>query len=80
MKKTVILALFVLLASSVCYAETTKQAVEGMGGFWSKEAERSGLKESTSSWGSFLKNINPAKFFKDQEDAYKTRQTGSKTK
>ena len=77
MKKAAVLALFVLFVSSVGYAETTKDVVHKVGNFWSKEAERSGLKESTSSWASLFKNINPGKFFKDQQDSYKARQTGA---
>ena len=77
MKKSAMFALFVLLVSTAAYAETTKEVVGKVGNFWSKEADRSGLKESTSSWGNFIKNINPGKFFQDQQNAYNARKTGA---
>ena len=41
--------------------------------FWEKEGERSGLGGSGSRMGKFLRNLNPAPFFKDQDEKYKAR-------
>lgn len=76
MKKMGLAVLFVLFVSTLGYAETTKQAVGQAGGFWQKEGERSGLAESTSSWGKFWENMNPGKFFQDQQNAYNARKGG----
>lgn len=77
MKKVSILVLMSALAASTAFAATTKETLKTesakWGSFWSREGERSGLKESTSSWGNFFKNVNPGKFFKDQQDAYNAR-------
>ena len=82
MKKALLTAFAVafVLASSAAYAETVKEAVQKNNGWWAKEGERSGLKESTSSWGKFWENANPAKFFHDQKMAYDARKTGSVAK
>ena len=80
MKKTAALALFALLLATPVFAETTKDAVNNVGSFWSREAERSGLKESTSSWGKFWQNANPVKFLKEQREAYDARKGGAATK
>ena len=82
MKKT-IMALFAVafvFASSAAYAETVKEAAQKSGDFWAKEGERSGLRESTSSWGKFWQNVHPIKFFQDQQDAYNARKSGSVAK
>ncbi len=84
MKKAAMLVLMILMASSVCYAATTKDTVKGFsekaGNFWAREGERSGLKQSTSSWGSFWSNANPVTFFKTQQDSYNARKAGSVVK
>ena len=81
MKKIALIVFAVVFMASAAYAETTKEAVSKMsekaGNFWSREGERSGLKESTASWGNFWKNINPGKFFADQKSAYEVRKTGT---
>ena len=81
MKKAALVVFAVALMATAAYAETTKEAVgkmnEKAGNFWSKEGERSGLKESTSSWGKFWEKANPATFFKTQQDNYNARKTGS---
>ena len=79
MKKTM-MALFAVafvFASSAAYAETVKEVAQKSGNFWAREGERSGLKESTSSWGNFWANIHPVKFFQDQQNAYNARKSGS---
>lgn len=73
MKKAAMLVLVMMFGAALASAETVKSASQKTGDFWAREAERSGLKESTSSWGNFWKNINPGKFFKDQQDAYNAR-------
>lgn len=82
MKKTamVVFAAAFVFASGAAYAETVKEAAQKTGNFWAKEGERSGLKESTSSWGQFWAKINPTTFFKDQQDAYNARKSGSVAK
>ena len=77
MKKTVVLLFVLAFAVSTAYAETVKQAAGNTGSFWQREGERSGLKESTSSWGKFWTNANPAKFFKEQQEAYDARKGGA---
>ncbi len=76
MKKAALLVLLLAFSASMASAETVKSASEKTGNFWSKEAERAGWKQSTSSWGSFWQSVNPAKFFKDQQDAYNARRSG----
>ncbi|MGH7197167.1 MAG: hypothetical protein ACREH5_00265 [Candidatus Omnitrophota bacterium] len=44
-------------------------------GFWDKEAERSGLGRASAS--NFFKNLNPAPFFRDQQEKYKARKAAS---
>ena len=44
-------------------------------GFWDKEADRSGLSRASAS--NFFKNLNPAPFFKDQQEKYKARKAAS---
>jgi len=82
MKKVmmIVFAVAFVFASSAAYAEKVKDVVEKSNNFWAKEGERSGLKESTSSWGNFWTNINPGKYFKDQQDAYNARKAGSVAK
>ncbi len=41
--------------------------------FWEKEGERSGLGNSGNGVGQFIKKLNPAPFFKDQNEKYKAR-------
>ena len=77
MKRTAVILFAVALAASTAYAETTKDAAQKVGNFWQKEGERSGWKDSTSSWGQFWSNLHPIKFFKDQEDAYNARKPGA---
>ena len=43
--------------------------------FWDKEAERSGLNRMSAS--NLLKNLNPAPFFKDQQDRYNARKAAA---
>lgn len=40
-------------------------------GFWAREAKRSGVSE----WkpGNFIRNLNPAPFFKEQKERYEAR-------
>jgi len=48
-------------------------------GFWEKEGERSGLSHMgnpANAMGTLLKNLNPAPFFKEQQDRYNARKTG----
>lgn len=81
MKKVMmVFAVALALAASAAYAETTKQVAQKTGDFWAREGERSGLKDSTSSWGKFWGNINPGKFFQDQKDAYNARKAGAVAK
>ena len=82
MKKTMmaLLAVAFVFASGAAYAETVKDAAQSTGNFWAKEGERSGLKESTSSWGQFWTNANPVKFLQDQQNAYNARKSGSVAK
>ena len=47
-------------------------------GFWEKEGERSGLGGSSSRMGTFLKNLNPVPFFKEQQERYEARKTAGK--
>jgi len=49
-------------------------------GFWEKERERSGLGHMGNpgpAIENFLKNLNPAPFFKEQQDRYNARKTGA---
>ena len=88
MKKAVWVVLFMLMASSISYAATTKETVKSTmrdwsqkaSNFWSREGERSGIKQSTSSWNSFLDSANPKNFFKRQQDAYNARKAASYVK
>lgn len=80
MKKTMMFVLMMMFAVSIASAATTQETVKGasqkVGNFWAREGERSGLKESTSNWGSFWTNVNPVNFFKNQKDAYEARKGG----
>ena len=80
MKKVALFALLLMFTASMASAATTKETVKGtsekVGNFWSKEGDRSGLKESTSSWGNFWSNANPVNFFQNQQSAYNSRKTG----
>ena len=86
--KKIVMFLFVLAfamsAAQAASAETTKDSVKSastkVGNFFSREGERSGLKQSTSNWGNFWTNVNPVNFFKTQQDAYNARKTGSVAK
>ena len=60
--------------------ETIKKsspAKSNVPGFWEKEGERSGLTESGSGAGKFLKNLNPVPFFKEQKERYEARKAGA---
>ena len=48
--------------------------------FWEKEGERSGFGNPGNGIGQFVKNLNPAPFFKDQEDKYKARKAQGQNK
>lgn len=80
MKKTIALVFALALAASAASAETVKGQMEKANGFWDREAERSGMKDSTSSWGKFWANMNPGKFFQEQKEAYDARKTGAAQK
>ena len=86
MKKVMMIAFAAMFvfASTAAYAETVKEAVteanKKSGDFWGREGERSGWKESTSSWGQFWTNMNPGKFFQDQQAAYNARKSGAVAK
>ncbi len=45
--------------------------------FWHKEGERSGLGDTGNRAGSFLKNLNPAPFFKKQQEKYNERKAAA---
>lgn len=76
MKKAVAVFAIAMAFAASAYAETTKDVAKKTGDFWAREGERSGLSESTASWGNFWKNINPGKFFADQKTAYEARKAG----
>ena len=76
MKKAALLGIVLMFGASLASAETVKTVSKKVGNFWSKEGERSGLKQSTSSWGDFWTNANPVNFFKSQQDSYNARKTG----
>ena len=73
MKKTMALVFVLAFAVTAAWAETVKGQMEKAGGFWEREGERSGLKDSTANWGNFWSNVNPVNFFKNQQDAYNAR-------
>ena len=77
MKRIVMSVFMMMFVVSVASAATTKDTVKGaaqsVGDFFSREGERSGLKESTSGWGSFWAKANPMTFFQDQQNAYNAR-------
>ncbi len=80
MKKAAMLAILLMFSASLASAETVKETVKSASqktaNFWSREGERSGIKESTSSWGNFWTSANPVNFFKGQQDAYNARKGG----
>ena len=81
MKKVMmVFAIALALAASAAYAETTKDVAKKTGDFWAREGERSGMKDSTSSWGKFWGNWHPGKFFNDQQEAYNARKAGAVAK
>ena len=45
--------------------------------FWKNEGERSGLGQSTSGAGTFIHSLNPAPFFKSQQEAYNARKASN---
>ena len=47
-------------------------------GFWEKEGERSGLGGSGNRFGSFVKDLNPVPFFKEQRERYDARKAAGK--
>ena len=77
MKRMGIVLFLVACLAVPAYAETTKDVAQKTGNFWAREGERSGLKESTSSWGKFWVDANPVNFFKNQQDAYNARKSGA---
>ena len=77
MKKITMLVLVLAFGAAVASAETVKQAGTEAGNFWSREATRSGIKDSTSGWGNFWTNLNPANFLKNQQDAYNSRKASN---
>ena len=77
MKKAALLVMVLAFSAAIASAETVKQAGTDVGNFWSREATRSGIKDSTSGWGNFWTNINPVNFFKNQQDAYNSRKAAS---
>ena len=54
---------------------TVPSAQKKAPGFWDKEGERSGLGGSGSRFGTFVKNLNPVPFFKEQKEKYDARKT-----
>lgn len=42
-------------------------------GFWDREGERSGLSGTGQGISGFLKKLNPAPFFKNQQEKYEAR-------
>ncbi len=53
---------------------------ENKSGFWHKEGERSGLGGSGNRMGNFVKSMNPAPFFKNQQEKYNARKAASSGK
>ena len=49
-------------------------------GFWDREAKHSGLGGTPSKMSNFFKNLNPAPFFKEQEEKYNARKAGATQK
>ena len=45
--------------------------------FWHKEGERSGLSGTGSGISGFIKKMNPAPFFKNQQEKYNERKTAA---
>ena len=84
MKKAALFVLVLMFSVSMASAATTRETMkstsEKVGNFWAKEGERSGLKESTASWGTFWTSANPMNFFKNQQDAYNARRAGAVVK
>lgn len=89
MKKIAGLFLVLGLLATSAYAEVAenkkfqrKNTPQGQAkGFWAKEAERSGLNQwAPSKMGNAFGNLNPVRFFKDQQDKYNARKTGSVVK
>ncbi|HTL70930.1 MAG TPA: hypothetical protein VL404_06535 [Candidatus Eisenbacteria bacterium] len=61
-------------------AERTKKPAgeeSKMSKFWKNEGERSGLGNTGSRAGSFLRNLNPVPFFAEQDRRYKERQASA---
>ena len=76
MKKTALLILVLAFGASIASAMTAKEQVSDWREFWSKEGKRSGIGDSTASWGNFWGNLNPVAYFKNQQDAYNARKAG----
>ena len=45
--------------------------------FWYKEGQRSGLGDAGAKTGNFLSRLNPAPFFKRQQEKYNERKTAA---
>ena len=85
MKKVTMVALLLLLATSMAQAETVKQSVKqtaaNIGDFWRKEGERSGIHmPSTSSMGNFWNNINPVNFLQKKQEEFNARKAAETKK
>lgn len=50
------------------------------GQFWAKEGERSGLGQSGNGASKFFQNLNPAPFFKNQQERYEQRKAAAGNK
>lgn len=80
MKKTALLILGMAFMASAASAATVKDLRTDVRNFWGREAKRSGISDSTSSWDKFLTNVNPVNFFKSQQDAYNARKVAAPVK
>lgn len=45
--------------------------------FWKNEGERSGLAQTGGGAGTFFRSLNPAPFFKSQEEQYNARKSAA---
>ena len=58
----------------------TAKTSSKMDEFWSREKQRSGFGGAGDRMGSWMKNLNPMPFFKNQDEQYKARKTGGQVK